>query len=310
MLVELLGGIDLVMQVMLTSPDHSIPANNCLEMYRYLNESTTISSSYDHIEDFGTPNVITEKFQWTMHINDNALYSFSPSAHRFFSKYIFSNCCVGIMAVMLFVAFVVSGLPRQDVISYSLLYTFTNSILWMCPIPWMVVALSLINKRLIYRIAVHPDTWIISGTGWAAVVYCLILMRYDDNGVSLTVHILFALSWAVLSVLFWVFICSMDAIYGWKQISKIFVTTLSAFTLAVLSFVYGFLITAVIVDIPMLGQYGNFSITGGLSNCYYVLSLFMGKMALNAWIKGNERCIALRYAPYIEWKEVVLLIND
>ena len=301
--VELLGGIDLVMQVMLTSADHNMSANNCVEMYRYLNDTTTISSSYDHIEEVGTPGVTTKKFQWTLHIKDNGLHSLSPSAHRHFSKYIFSNWSMGIMMVMLTVAFVSTVMPRQDVLSYSWLYMFTNFILWLCPIPWFVVALLLINKRLIFRIAVHPDTWIMSGTGCAAFVYYLILLRMHDYGVSLTVFILFALSWTVLSVLGWVFICSLDALYGWRQKSKIFVTTSSAFTLAVFSFIYGFLINDVIVDIPMLGEYGSFSITGKISNCFYILSLFLGKMAFNAWVKGDERCIALRYSPYIEWKD-------
>ena len=133
-----------------------MPANDCLELYRYLNSFTTISSSYDLIEEVGTSAVTPKKYQWTLYIKDNALYSFSPSAHRFFSKYIFSNCCMGIVTAMSLVAFVLSGLPRQDVLPYSWLYMFAISILWLCPIPWLVVAVSLINKQLIFEECIGP----------------------------------------------------------------------------------------------------------------------------------------------------------
>ena len=69
------------------------------------------------------------------------------------------------------------------------------------------------------------------------------------------------------------------------------------------SFNWEYLVEDRIVDIPMMGKYGSFSITSKISNAFWVLFLFCAKMAFNAWFKGKDRCIGIKYSPFIVWKD-------
>ena len=56
------------------------------------------------------------------------------------------------------------------------------------------------------------------------------------------------------------------------------------------------------LNIPILGEYGHIELTSKIANCLYILSLFYGKLAFNAYIKGPNRCIVVKYSPFIEWE--------
>lgn len=292
-LVQLLGGIDGVMDTVLTSPNHIVPSNECMELKQYLQQP------------LHTPN--SGKLKWTLDPNYNMLYQISPFIHdHVFSKQVIVSLMIlGLLLVALDPTFVSFVTPRLgDSSSFALIsYCVQIMYFWFLAIPLTVAALLRVNKSMIQRIVESVDSWIMIGSTFTLMVYIGIIIFHDiSESNSPTLDVLWFCSTLIILVLFVALICCVDGIHGFSPKLKIIGITLMAFVCGILSFLYGFVHEEITIHIDGLGQYGRVPVTANTANSQWVLCLFLSKIAVKTWKKGANRCILVKHYPFIEWK--------
>lgn len=314
-LIEWIGGIDVVMEVMLSSDDLKMTPMDITKLEQHLSAPSvtritgqSVVCIADETRTFsGKPNHIDSEY--VVDPKDNLLESFSP----FISKHLYSKCSVAIMAAMTILPHVVGLTP--DIVTHEneasrisrnglFIMSIAMMITWLLyPIPWIFTALLSVNRAMWGRIARLPDMWIIIGTASMMFIYNGIDMWLSADSNVQYMGILFNLVWATLGIPFFVLCCSIDGIYGWSHKSKTCLMLGLSFTAALGSYTYEFHFDDAIYQIPGLGEYGTVSLSGKISNAAWVLCLFFAKFAFNAWHKGENTCIALKSSPIILWKE-------
>lgn len=169
-LVDLLGGIDLVMNVMLTNSDLNMSFDDRMTMRQHFQSS----AEADHvpsavIQNQGETETGTENVQQTglesnlyLCVSNNILHPWSP----FLCKWLYSRRAVAILLIFTFVPlFISSFLPMIDPqLNESAIFVRNSYIYyivcWWCyPIPWAFFALLSIDRTvlpLIYGMHSYP----------------------------------------------------------------------------------------------------------------------------------------------------------
>ena len=313
-LVQLLGGINKIMNVMLKAPNHSMSTNDRIKMQQLLQRhlqkpSEVISDNQKSREHVQKPSLdineldrvpafpkrvrswspVAQDVGWTLDPKNNILHDLSPRLEHFiFSKY---------MLVILFVfGALIVLLPAEGMI----MEIFTIVVTWLCFIPWDIAALMSVNREMIPRIVSEVDTWIKSITMVIAMVYTLIynIMSSED---SMALHIAFSITAATNLSLLIIVLCSIDGIHQWGTKARIFlVMTFAAFA-SFWSVIFHFFAEERIVTIPALGEWSSFSIRDRVATAWEILFIFLWKEAFLTWRRHRNRCITIRYAPFIDW---------
>lgn len=296
-LVDSIGGINAVMTTMLQSStlDLSIEDRKALQQYlSHLSSSQTGS--------FGIPaeSVETkeESLKWILMENDNILYEKSP----WIFNHLYSRWIIGLFAVFIVIYMVNFVVTFIDEIFANVVMLIAA---WFTLIPWTVAALLSVNKAMIPRIATNVDTWIKAGTGFLMGVWhalCLFNDEESRSGFLNSLQLVFILvSLAVWFFMFFLLVSSIDGLQGWNRYSRIFLVMVAAIGCLVRYIIYEFFTEEYDIDIPWFGSY---SIRGAAANASNVLFIFLCKQVIQTWFKGEtDRCIAVRYSPFIEWKK-------
>ena len=301
-LIELLGGIDAVMDTVLNSSNHKIATKDCVAMKEHLLESSSRSQN-------------EQKLIWTLNTNNNVLHQISPFLHR----HIFTKQVIIFQVIMYIVISAldpgVFGLliPHlYDSKSYQIVWKILMMVYaWTCYIPFFVAALLRINKDMVSRIGQTADAWITIGSATMGMVYIGIWRFLDlEESDSLALDILFFLHSVLATVLFFVFICCMDGLYGIKSKVKMFLLIAMALLNLHGSFMWKYVNPEKVIDIGRLGEYGRLSLNGNIAGSQWVIFLFLSKMALKTQLKGSSRCVLVKNTPYIEWREPTRDVNE
>ena len=313
-LIQLLGGIQVIMQVMLKAPNHSIPTNQRIKMQQLLqrhlqkpvapNTATTTPKDLSHItmpsvsdvswipelQKTQTYRFATQDVGWTLDPNNNILHDISPHLEKFiFSKYM--------LVILMVLAVIIMSLPAKGM-AFEI---FTIIITWFCFIPWNIAALMSVNREMIPRIVATVDTWIKTVTMIITMIYTLIynIMSSDE---PLALHIVFFIGAATNLSLLIIVVCSVDGIHQWGTKARISLVMIVAAFALFWSINYHFFMDECIVTISALGDWSSFSIRERVATAWEILFIFLWKQAFLTWRRAKNRCIAVRYAPFIEWK--------
>ena len=293
--VELLGGFDAVMDVVLKAPDYSMADDNCVAMKQRLLEPLPNKSKDDRLI-------------WTVDPNDNVLHQISPFIHRHLltkpviltmvALYVFMSLLEPVALAMI-IPSAINSKP-YEVFWKILMLVY----MWCCYFPFFIAALLNVNKTLIPKIAGSADFWITFGSAFALQVYVGI-WRYLDlsESDSLFLDIVFFIHTLTGILLFVMFICCMDGLHGINNKVKVFGLNVMALLCLFSSFQYQYVHPEKVIDIDRLGDYGRFSVNANISGSYWVLFLFLMKMAFKTSWRGNSRCILLKHSPAVQWKE-------
>jgi len=291
-LVNWLGGIDIVMKTMLTEPNCRMSDDDRTNMFDHLC-STKPHKLKEAVDPSSPAKENPFHLQWTLDPGDNVLHSLNPAL----SSYLYSKYSVAVLVLtsvppfLLVNAFSDSAWPYLLFAALNILY----------PVPWFIAATLTVNRAMIPRILARPDTWIIIGTQALLVVYYAIYLL-STNELPTAVMVFHIASFSVFGVFFFSILCALDGIAEWTRMSRIMVTTTFAMVSLFWSFYWEFAVSDKVFEVPFLGQYGRISINARLSGSLWVLFLFIAKMAVNSWRRAGNRCVAVTYFPYIEWK--------
>lgn len=94
-------------------------------------------------------------------------------------------------------------------------------------------------------------------------------------------------------------VSSVDGLQGWRRHSRIFLVMTIALVCAIWFLYHEFSAPEYEIESDI---FGTISIRGRVANTFEVLCIFLTKQAINTWLKGRHRCVAVRYCPYIEWQ--------
>ena len=296
-LVELLGGIHIIMKVMLNAPDHSIPNDQVIKIQQLLERHLQTSSLVTAIPD--VPELsdrvhshATQDMEWILDPKNNALHDISPHLEKF----IFSKAMLFILMLLAVPIMLLQGTGIEMEI-------FTIVVTWFCFIPWNIAALMSVNREMIPRIVATVDTWIKTVTMVITMVYTLIY-NILSNEEPLILHIVFFIGAATNLSLLIIVVCSIDGIHQWGTTARIFlVMTVAAFALF-WAVIFHFFAEECIVSISSIGDWWSFSIRHRVATAWEILFIFLWKQAFLTWRRHKNRCITVRYAPFIEWKDL------
>ena len=237
LLVEYLGGIDVVLEMMLSADDHSMTMENRKYMYHYFcsMESTfrecnsdTVSADTNRTTMADLEDNPTNKstLKWTLDKRNNILYSLSPFLYsHVFSRYAFGLFVFFFMFPWFLLTVPVVIVPHlQNSKGYET-YSWVFSIYWVLSqlfycIPWLISSLLSVNKRLIARILIMPDNWIIILTSLSMIVYSTLFLIAGKQMMTADVAPSSGASmfFTVVLQLFWTFflcaVCFVDGMYA------------------------------------------------------------------------------------------------
>ena len=259
-LIECIGGIDVVMEVVLGTDHLEMTAMDFTKLELHLSTplvtritGQSVGCVADETRTFTAEPNHTDS-EYVVDPKDNLLESCSP----FISKHLYSKCSVAIMAAMTILPHVVGIMPyivspeytesRRSKYTESIMF-IAMMITWLLyPIPWIFAALLSVNRGMWGRIAKLADMWIIIGTAVMAFIYNgMNLWLSADSNLQYLV-ILFNVVWATLWISFLVFCCSIDGIYGWSHKSKICLMMGASFTCALGSYAFESINAAYIIS--------------------------------------------------------------
>ena len=188
-LVDLLGGIDVVMNIMMNAPNLKM-RDECLQsMHRILTDKsssrptlTALRSDADIITkmmSYSKDMETKQMLRWCLDPHNNYLHERST----FFAKFIYSYPMLLIVAVTILV-----GAVLRNIAALWIYSTYMVIITWIVFIPWDIGALMTVNKAMIPRIAATVDTWIkvytvITGMMWSTIYNVMT----SDSPASLTI---------------------------------------------------------------------------------------------------------------------------
>lgn len=295
-LVRLIGGIEVVMATMLNSTDHMFTDEQLIALHQYL---SGLSSSHSRVvsganKAINKNNILQKDLQWTLDPNNNTLHQQLP----FIEKTVFSKRTYALGAIVPALWGVAIALHNYWLYILCVLMNIVS-------IPLCIAYLSSINKAMIPQIIRSFDFWVKVGTSVMWVIYNALywmtldirddnLLNSDYSYITIVIGIQFVLFLAVVS--------SLDGIHQWSRKAKIILTVPCALFF-VFMHIYGlFLYEEVDIQIPLLGEYGVFSIRDRLINSYYVLFLFLAKQTFNGWRRKNQ-CVGISCSPFVKWEE-------
>lgn len=306
-LINMLGGIDVVMNEMLSSPNYRMSPEMREKMYvnicnfepTYRAQAVQLSvirrtsqvseDQLDHVQA-GNQGELT----WTLDPKDNWLQAYPWLTKCIYSKYMF--LLIGLLWITQYVLFFSLDLWRFQIYWTFIMFVF---------ITWTIVALLSVNKQMIPRIVCCIDFWIIIIAAAILVMYSgIYYFKMYDNPLSL--QIVFTLIAGIIMVLFFALVCSMDGIHQCYPRARIYVTTIFALWILFRSLYYRFFVPECIVHIhvPVFRVHiWNLPVANQIAHTYEILFIFLGKQALKTWSRGRRRCAVVQYSPFIEWTD-------
>ena len=294
-LVQLLGGIHIIMNVMLKTPNHSMSKNDRIKMQQLLRRHSS-----KRVLDVAIPEVpelpdrvqshATQDVEWILDPKNNALHDISPHLE----KIIFSKAMLFILMLLTVPIILLQGTGIEMEI-------FTIVVTWFCFIPWNITALMSVNREMIPRIVATVDTWIKTVTMVIAMVYILIYNILSTEE-PLILHIVFFVGAATNLSLLIIVVSSIDGIHQWGTKARIFLVMMVAVFALFWSVFFHFFAEDCVVTISTLGDWSSFSIRDRVATAWEILCIFLWKQAFLTW-RHRDRCIVVRYAPFIEWKD-------
>lgn len=168
-LVNLLGGMNTIMSVMLSSSNYKMSIDDRKLMQQYLDQMSLKYTSPALTED-------DAKMKWTLITNNNMLYQISP----WISAHLYSKWAMIVLA-MSQISLVVLWFTRP--VSWSFTYLLMGTLSWVTMIPWTFAVLLSVNKEMIPRIATTVDAWIKTAGGILMGIYLGIYASevYDNS---------------------------------------------------------------------------------------------------------------------------------
>ena len=102
-------------------------------------------------------------------------------------------------------------------------------------------------------------------------------------------------------------ISSVDAIHGWGHKARIFYLALSALFALLWAVVYRYFSEDAVLHIApaLLGRFGVISLKERVSTCWEIAFILLLKQTYVALWRGTDRCTAVKYSPYIEWRKTL-----
>ena len=174
-LVHLLGGIDVVMNIMMNAPNLKM-RDECLQsMHRILTDQSSspptlaaLTSDVDIITkmmSYSKDMETKQMLRWCLDPHNNYLHEKSTFWENFiFSKYM----------LLIVVGGVLLGAIVRNTAPMWIYNTYMLLMQWIIWIPWDISALMSVNKAMIPRIAATVDTWMKVYTMIMAMVYTTI----------------------------------------------------------------------------------------------------------------------------------------
>ena len=197
-LVSLLGGIDVVMNAVLKTPDHSMTEDDRNKMQQCLSDLTSelqMTTDDRMVDD--------ERFTWTLDPKDTALHSLSPLMER----YVLHKWVVLFFVLLLVLYGIVAFALSIDKTAQYLL----ELMVVMFQVPWFLTILLTVNKAMWPRIVRNPDFWIKTGTAAVCGIFFGIYQQHfhDPDEVHVALETLRSIGYLVISV---VFLCCVEAL--------------------------------------------------------------------------------------------------
>merc|ERR1719242_28415 len=231
-----------------------------------------------------------QRLQWTLNPTNNFLQQVSPSLE----KYVFSK-----QMVAAFTLFTLANMVVGRVAPSWVFHVFVLSMVWPLFIPWFVAALMSVNKEMIPRIVTMVDTWIKIVTIAAAM------------GFSATYNLLTSESPTPLLIAFYVtsainlcmavtVVSSADGIYRLGRKSRVFLIGMMAAFSLFWCIVYRYFREDHLLQVAFLGNF-TIHLRERVATAYEVNFIFLMKQALLS-LFTEDRCTAVMYRPYIEWR--------
>ena len=289
-LVDLLGGIDAVMDTVLTASHHNLAPDDCVTMKQQFVEPLLSSKTNDRLT-------------FTLDPNNNMLHQISPFIHRhlFTKRVVFSM-------IALFVLLTVLG-PGTFSFTNSAFYdkfykVLISAYFWLCLYPFFGAAVLKVNKSMFKMILESADFWILVGSAVSGQMYVGMYRYLDLNASdSLLLDIVYFIHTLIAIVLFYTFIGLFDGLHGINQKVKIIILIIMAVMTLISAFQWKYVIEEQVVDIDKLGEYGRINVNGNVAGSEWVTFLFLFKMALKTKWKGAGRCVLVKHSPSVEGKE-------
>ena len=294
-LIQLLGGIHIIMKVMLQAPNHNMSKNERIKMQQLLRRYSS-----QRVLDVAIPDVpelsdrvhshATQDVEWILEPKNNALHDISPHLEKF----IFSKAMLFILMLLAVPIMLLQGTGIEMEI-------FTIVVTWFCFIPWNIAALMSVNREMIPRIVATVDTWIKTVTMIITMVYTLIY-NILSNEEPLILHIVFFIGAATNLSFLIIVVCSIDGIHQWGTTARIFLVMIVAAFALFWSVIFHFFAEDCVVTISALGDWSSFSIRDRVATAWEILFIFLWKQAFLTWRRHKNRCIVVRYARLLNGK--------
>ena len=236
-----------------------------------------------------------QMLRWYLNPHNNFLHETSS----FVANYLYSR-----YMMIIFTSYAVATVILREVAPFWMYITFILVMTWLVFVPWSIASLMSVNKEMIPRIVATIDTWIKMLTMCFAMAYSTIYnIKTSDAPIALLV--VFGVSVCINLCLAVGVVSSIDAIHGWGKKARIFLVTLAALYAGFWVLLYRYYLEDEPLHIAALGKFGTISLSERVSSYFEIEAIFLTKQALLAILRGTDRCTAVKYCPYIEWRKTL-----